>query len=303
MNRCILIAYVAFFCGSCKGEELEYTYRANAPDGKSTALVSALQQHTARPGGGGPPTVEQQSVRLFIKHHDVIVFDTGQETIDKDQNPFIATDIVWSPNSDRLAYRNTNTLRIIDTQAAKSKTLQVTRGRSLIASFRWTSNDELLVVVKTIDAHSDWASLNYEGYLANSTDIQLRLVDLRTGEISDIYSQKTAPTTFLFHANSFRMDEISPYSERVAFSDGKNLCVYDLSKKNLIANVPVRSVVEGIWWRDRDNLVIGLSVLSGTDEFLLFDIQTGTFQEATETLLPRWDGLFQDDNWYRERDQ
>jgi len=100
----------------------------------------------------------------------------------------------------------------------------------------------------------------------------------------------------------FHMSEISPYSQRIAFSDGKNICVYDCTQKVLVAKTPHHGKLEGIWWVDDKNLILGIGLLSGTKSFSFFSIEKQTLTEATSQLMSHWTsdaGGYSNPNWFR----
>ena len=58
-------------------------------------------------------------------------------------------------------------------------------------------------------------------------------------ETSERFHQELDHPTFLFHGIDFLLDEISPKADRVAFSDGANLCIYDDTAGKPIAKIEI----------------------------------------------------------------
>ena len=121
----------------------------------------------------------------------------------------------------------------------------------------------------------------------------------------------------------------------MAFSDGSNLCVYDVPAGKLTVRIKIpqklapkpdptasgmedptiRAVteematrpaqLEGVWWPTNDKVVLGVGLLGGpTMSFSLCDLLDGTLTDKTDALLPIWEGSdkirnYQDPDWYR----
>ena len=184
----------------------------------------------------------------------------------------------------------------------------------------------------------------YEGYLDHAEDIRITRWDLRTGK-TERYTQTlgqvvkdagrhaqaakrptlTDTPTFLFHAITFRMDEISPQADRVAFSDGDNLCVYDDTAGKVVTQVKIPQKpapqpiprpmlrrqyrrdprpgfrgdgletreLAGVWWQTNDTLLIGVGLLGSPPAryaFYSYDIPSKTLSDKSDVLLPLWLG-------------
>ena len=122
-----------------------------------------------------------------------------------------------------------------------------------------------LVVVKEIDEPLDMFGYpqHYHGYSAKAKSIRIVKVNL-DGGVSERFTQSVTKPTFMFHSIGFENQEISPYSDRVAFGDGAVVCVYDDVVGKVIAKAPITGPLEGVWWETNDKLVLGLGLLSGT---------------------------------------
>ena len=163
----------------------------------------------------------------------------------------------------------------------------------------------------------------YNGYTDQAKDIRITQLHLTKGK-TERYRQALGKPTLLFHAIDFRLDEISPKADRVAFSDGVNLCVYDDTAGKVVARVtipqkaapkPAPTVnyppnsneshfarveammasrpahLEGVWWQSNDTVVIGVGLLICPDnrkEFYTFDIPSKLLTNRSSVLLPVW---------------
>lgn len=164
----------------------------------------------------------------------------------------------------------------------------------------------------------------YDGYCAKAKDIHITRLHLTKGK-TDRYQQAADKPTFLFHAIDFCLDEISPKANRVAFSDGVNLCVYDDTAGEVVAKIRIpqrpspippptisyppgvnrarpsragigdRSLkpaqLESVWWQTNDTVVIGVGLLGSPDNkkaFYTYDIPSKTLTNRSNILLPAW---------------
>jgi hypothetical protein len=163
----------------------------------------------------------------------------------------------------------------------------------------------------------------YQGYLDRAKDTRIFQLHLTKGK-TERYRQAVARPTFLFHAVHFCVEEISPKADRVAFSDGDNLCIYDDVAGKLVAQIeipqkppamtppqvvypagankarpprrgPARAAnapqLEGVWWQDDDTVVIGIGLLGSPDDkkaFCTCDVPTKTLTDQSKVLLPAW---------------
>jgi hypothetical protein len=103
----------------------------------------------------------------------------------------------------------------------------------------------------------------------------------------------------MFRSIGFLNQEMSPTTNRVAFSDGNAICVYDDAAGKVIASAPVTGSIEGTWWDTNDRLIIGIGLLSGEKHFSTFDIRTGKVEDQSSVYLPIWDGVWNNDAWFR----
>ncbi|MCL5096760.1 MAG: hypothetical protein M1608_04375, partial [Candidatus Omnitrophica bacterium] len=227
------------------------------------------------------------------------VYDTGDQNVGVYQSLPFALDVAWAPDSAHVAYRLITTLRIVGRDGAVHQAAIVCTN-SLISSFKWISNKELLVVMKEIDEPLDMFGYpqHYHGYLAKTKGIKIVRVNL-DGGVSQRFEQPVKETTFMFHSIGFENQEISPYADRVAFSNGSGLCVYDDGAAKVLATVPMTGEIEGTWWESKDTVIIGIGLLSGGRDFLRCDLADGSVQKCTATLLPQWDGMWRQVDWFK----
>ncbi len=214
--------------------------------------------------------------------------------------PF-ALDAVWAPDSAHVEYRLLTTLRLVGRDGAVYQA-GIVCSNSLISSFKWISNKELLVVVKDIDEPLDMFGYpqHYHGYLASATAVRIVRVTL-DGAATQRFAQPVKEPTFMFHSIGFENQEISPYEDRVAFSDGSRLCVYDDGAAKVLMTIPTTGEIEGTWWESKDTVIIGIGLLSGRRDLLRCDLADGKAQNCTATLLPQWDGMWRQVDWFRAR--
>jgi hypothetical protein len=141
--------------------------------------------------------------------------------------------------------------------------------------------------------------VEYHGYSAESTDVKVTRVHLDSG-VSERFNTSVDHPTFMFRSVGFKNQEISPYSSRVAFSDGVSINVYDDSEQKVIARAPVTGPIEGTWWQDDHTVILGLGLLSEEEtRFAIFDVEDSTVTDATERLLPLWDGSWSKADWFK----
>lgn len=119
--------------------------RFKSPDGRSVAILL----HKARHGPALPPeppkTLERWA-ELKIEHDGKTVFDSGYQALNIHQlSGQFAVDVVWSPDSRRVAYRHITSLRVIGLDG-KSSPYTIGPEGSVISSFRWIDSENLLGV-------------------------------------------------------------------------------------------------------------------------------------------------------------
>lgn len=305
-----------------------------SPDGGATAVLTHKERHGMALPPEPPKTLERWS-RLTVISRKKTVYDSGDERLNLYQmSPGFALDMGWSPNSNRLAFRHIGELRVIGLEG-KATTHGLAK-ELLVTSFRWIDADNLLVVAKKqsypLGMHGQ--PFYFQGYIDRATEVQVLHLNVLKG-FTELYRQAVSAPTFLFHSVAFRLDEISPRADRVAFSDGSNLCIYDVASRKVVvqtrlpqkpapktdpgapgmddplirkvteqmANEPAQ--LEGVWWQTNDTLVIGMGLLSGpTKSFYTYDIPTKTLTDKTDAVLPGWNGSekainYQDAEWYR----
>lgn len=300
--------------------------QVKSPDGRSVAI---LFQKESRGLGlpPEPPKVSERWARLKLTENGRTIYDSGDENLNIYQRSPFALDVMWSPDSNHLAYRHITSLRIIGLDG-KACTPNVVPDDSVISSFRWIDKENLLVVSKGERYPLAMAEkpFHYNGYIDKSKDIRITRLNLTKGK-TECYQQAVNDPTFLFHSIGFCVEEISPKADRVAFSDGVNLCIYDDTIGKLLAKVtiPQKQVpksgsvaslasgemrenaaqIEGVWWQTNDRLVIGIGLLGSPDKsFYTYDIPSKAMIDVTSVLLPVWMGSndarnYKDADWYR----
>lgn len=140
---------------------------------------------------------------------------------------------------------------------------------------------------------------HYHGYLAKARSIRIVRVNVN-GDVSERFTQVVNEPTFMFQSVGFRNQEVSPYSDRVAFSDGAAVCVYDDTAGKVMTRAAIAGSVEGTWWETKDRIILGRGLLSSTERrFTSLDLADGEVRDRTAALLPLWDGRWANVDWFR----
>jgi hypothetical protein len=309
-------------------------YNVLSPDRKRTAVFT-LTRRNSLPLPPEAGRVLSRGARLEVKEAGRILFDSQEQRLSVWQSaPWFAVDASWSPDSARLAYRIVASLEVVGPGGKPGLSWFDPAGFS-VSSFRWTSNNRLLVVLKR-GSPNTWQGGEpalFQGYLDQAAEIRIARLDVESGTANIRISRRLKNPTFLFHSIGFAVEEISPTQARVAFSDGSKFYVYDdqagkiiaeatiprneLPKPNYsgpeytagmaaaVAAMPPKIAVEGIWWTYDDTLVIGVGLLSGSfSAFYRFDCKTGALTDCSSVLSPVWNTngagqLYRDRDWYR----
>jgi hypothetical protein len=301
MRHIAAILLLLVICNGCSGSKNERELaRVSSPDGRFTAVITVKETFGVQLPGPEPAKRTGCWSRLTIEAQGKTVFDSGFKNLGEYQSDPFAMDLAWSDDSKRLVYRCINELLVVGTDG-KSREYSIINDNSLISSFKWTANDQLLIVAKGIDQPLDlYGYPNYHGYLANATDIRIISLDMM-GHKKELHRQKVDGPTFIFNSPAFLMDEISPFASRVAFSDGKSICVYDPDVGQIIVKAGINGSIEGVWWVDDNHLIVGVGLLSSSNRrlFTVF-IWARQSNDATSVLLPQWDGMWDNKDWFRQ---
>lgn len=345
MRNLMMLCMILLVAGSVKagslsdllpGTHTDELKQEKSPDGHSTAILLHKEKRGLPMIGPEPPKTLTRWARLKWVKDGKTVYDSGDEPLNIYQmSPTLALDLAWSPDSRRLAYRHITGIRIIGTEG-EVVTHNMADPDFVTASFRWIDNENLIVVSKKEQYPLDMSGKPdcYQGYNDQAKEIWIGKLNVAAG-YTECYRQTVSDPTFLFHAVGFQLDEISGLSDRVAFSDGANLCIYDVVARKMLVKIglpqkpapkpdltgpdmndpTIRAVteamaarpaqLEGIWWPTNDQLILGMGLLGGpVKSFYTFDIVTKVILDKTDTLLPAWDGNekamnYQDSDWYR----
>lgn len=274
--------------------------RVDSPDHSASLTLSTRQTWGLPMLGGEPPRTREHYARVRVGARVWAVHDTGLRAIGRFQAFPFAFDAVWAPDSSRVAYRWINTLRIVDRRGGVV-TVPDLGTNTLISTFRWRSDTELLVVAKEITDPVDMHGypVHYHAYLTKAKSVTVARVNL-AGEVTRRFTEKVREPTFMFDSVGFRNEEISPDATRVAWSDGTAVCVYDDTAGQVTARVPVDGSVEGTWWETGDRLIAGLGLLSASSlRFTRIDLPDARARDATTELLPRWNRKWDRLDWHR----
>ena len=304
-------------------------HRLKSPDQQFEAVFWHKEKHGMMSPAGSAKTLARWS-RVAISSAGQTIYDSSYENLNIYQNSF-GLDAAWSPDSKCLAYRHADKLRTIDS-GGKAVDHDVLPAGSIISSFRWVDGESLVIVSKKLELPSSGDDAPYPSYCEKAVDVRITRLSLAKGK-NELHVQPLEPTTFLFHALDFLLEEISPAANRVAFSDGPNLCIYDAVANKVIAKVVIpqktpvvpgkaedyspeilesikdisaqRQELEGLWWKSDDELIMGVGLLgSYSRSFYKYDMPSGQLTEVTNILLPIWDGSdeaknYKNSDWYR----
>jgi hypothetical protein len=301
----ILFLIVIGFCVGC--DDARDLISVKSPDGRAIARVVVKEQTEPRIIGPKPSAIKAKKVRLIISFDGKKTYDSGLKDVSIEQSLPFAVDLAWSPDSNSIAYRLVTTFQITNKEG-KSRSIDVIHDNSLISSFKWTSNKELLIVTKKIDEEplDTYGLPLYDGYIVNAENIRIVKLNVDSG-LTERFSQDIKTRPFIFHSIRFLNQEISPYSNRVVFSHGNMICVYDDSAGKIIKAVPIEGSVEGTWWDTNDKIIVGIGLLSNPERhFMIFDVLSGSIENKTSQFLEKWKGQLGSDpwsnpDWFREK--
>lgn len=296
-NIVIVMMLVSVLAGCSRSSKIDGIY---SPDGKSCVSASTREKR----GMPLPPEgakILGRWLRITVNFDGRKVHDTGEQEVEIYQAFDSAFDAAWAPDSSRVAYRMVNALKIVCRDGSMYQP-NINYPVSQISSFKWTSSKELLVVVKGIDVPSGSDSLKmYQGYTEKANEVKIVRVEA-DGSVTERFSQNVGSPVYIFHSSSFQIQEISPFSDRVAFSDGSALCVYDDSDNRIVAKAAISGRIDGVWWETKERVIIGIRLLSASDRRIVsFDLSNGKIQDRTNELLPLWAGHWDCEDWFRSK--
>jgi hypothetical protein len=88
----------------------------------------------------------------------------------------------------------------------------------------------------------------------------------------------------------------------VAFSDGNSACVYDDAAGKVIARVPIPASLDGVWWETDNKLLFDLGASSPSEQFFRYDLNDGTMEDCTTSLLPFEHRKYVSATWFKPED-
>ncbi len=269
-----------------------------ANEGKNIARID-IYVRTAMPLPGHPPPTTAQKDRLTVNIDNKQVYDSSWVELGLYQDSD-AFDLVWSPNMKILASRRLNILTFINKDRIM-RTLNTQHGNSLLSSYKWLDNDNLILVTKKLDSPLNMYGypVHYHSFIDNATQISIYTYNLSKHKLKLRYKQDLKEVTFLFNSIHFFCDEISPFSAKVIFNDGKNIKVYDDKLHKIIAQTKATGSLEGIWWIDKDKVLLGFGLLSGEKRFSLFDAKIGKIKDVSKEYLAKWQGSYSTKEWFK----
>jgi hypothetical protein len=291
----------AVLASLCMGSSETEMARVKSPDGHAVATVTVKTQRGMWLPGPEPPKVKGQWVRIAVTVDGKQKYDSGFEDVGVYQPCNFAYDLGWSPDSGHVAIRAISTLRVVG-RDGRSQPFDVTKDNSLVSSFKWYGNRQIIVVAKKVAEPLGMFGYpkHYHGYLTKSLNVKVYRIDLDAG-ISERFAADVKEPTFMFRSIGFLNQEIAPGTNRVAFSDGNAISVYDDSLGRVVATAPVNGSIEGTWWDTNDKLIIGIALLSGEKHFSILDVKTGKVEDGSSTYLPIWDSEWNNEGWFLRR--
>jgi hypothetical protein len=273
-----LLACAVWLCGC------SHTWHAPtivSPDGTSEASVGYRERRGPWiPGRIELPKVQSRKDAFEVRRDGRIVFRTQPVELARgDRTCDDALDVVWSPDSTQLAYRRNNDLHIIDLTSKTMRALPLADDLFLITSFRWLDQSNLLVMLKE--------SLGGLGF-SKAHSVRIVGVNIKTSGYEVLLDHPVDKPVLLFRSPLSRIEEISPYSERVAFSDGHHLKIFDANSMGFVADVALPGSIDGIWWHDEDRLLVGSGLLTRDYRFFTITVSDEITEEVTDQLVPVW---------------
>lgn len=267
MERAITLALLSTALTGCVSTS--QLGRVESPDRQACIIVTTKAEHGIWVPGPEPPQTLGRWARCQVKVKGKSIYNSGFEDVGVYSSPF-DFDAAWAPDSGHVAYRSIATFRILDRQGGVYP-ITIPYTNSLISSFKWISAKNLLLVVKE------------EPPVAKPKNIRIVRLSLNSG-FSERYTQDVRESGFIFHCIGYEVQEISPYSDRVAFSDGLAVCVYDDAAGKVIARVPIPATLDGVWWESENRLILDLGASSSSEQFFRFDLEHGTMEDCTGSL-------------------
>lgn len=274
--------------------------RVPSPDGRAVAVVKSKERHGLWLPGPEPPETKAKQVRLIVSANGWKQYDSGFEDLSIYKFFHHSCDLDWAPDSGHLAYRLGATLRKIG-RDGECRSVNLGPENDYVTSFKWRNDKELLVVAKKISLPIGLFSdpRDYPSYLAKVSDIRILQVG-PDSSVTERFKVAVKKPTFMFHSVGFQNQEISPRANRVAFSDGEALCIYDDSLGKIVARVPMSEEIEGTWWDTDNRVIVGLDLFGGKSRrFGVLDIAAQKFEDQTPALLPLWDGMWENPAWHK----
>ena len=138
MKQIIIIIILGFICAGCAGNSETEFARITSPDGHAVATITRKEKTGMWRLGPEPPKVQAKWAKLSVFVGGKQKYDRGFEDIGVYQ-PCFAFDLAWSPNSDYVAFRSINSLRIVGKDGTV-RSFNVIKDNSLVSSFKWISN-------------------------------------------------------------------------------------------------------------------------------------------------------------------
>lgn len=273
-----------------------------SPDRKARITLYLKERRGIQLPVPEPAEIKSLQANFVVQENDREVYKTGFHDVGVNQSIPHAFDAAWAPDSAHVACRSHSTLLLVSRDGTIHQP-KLGDGNIAITSFKWVSGSELLVVSKEINqsVESQVRPQRYPGYLCKSKGIRIQRLSLN-GLIRERFSQSLKNPVFLFHSFGFENQEISPYSNQVAFSDGASLCIYDDEAGKVVASVPIPGSLDGIWWEAKSQIIFGTGLLSGAERFFRFNIGDAKITECTKELWPMRRLKYDSVDWFRSQD-
>jgi hypothetical protein len=266
-----------------------------SPDGRAFAILTLREKVGPQYPGPEPRTVQHRWIRLVVINDGTKCYDSDFEDVEINQSISDGFDLAWSPDSAHVMYRSINKLRAI-AKNGNTRSFAVVNGNCQVSSFKWINNNELLVLSKEPKDPLLYPKIYYTRWKQSGIGVSRLYLDMG---ITMRFSQDVHEPNFICRSIGWQNQEFSPNSNRLAFSDGSHLCIYDDALGRIIATVPLEGDLWGVWWFD-DNTVVVIWDLPNLDHrFAVWHIGNDALEDKTAILDSAWNGRFDNPNWFR----
>ena len=234
------------------------TFHRASPDGRWTAVITIKTvSGPAIPGPDPTPALSQEHQFSILDHGTTILKTPWHNPGTIGSLTYQGLDILWSTDSRQIAHRRGNDILLFDTSTRSLKTVRPVQDGSCIASYKWIAPDKLVILARyNPTATSDPGSAYATEY---HRSVRIALVEYNiVNDTSRQLATHEADAAYTFRSLSVDGHELSPFGDRVAFSNRRTICVYDWSAAKWLAEKPLDDNVHAISWADADHLRLSI---------------------------------------------